>query len=197
MTAVDPRRGAGPARRPRRTDALRNNELLLEAAREVFEERGVSSALDEIARRAGVGNATMYRHFPTRQELIVAVYAEEVAALCALGTRLATNEAPGTALFTWLGAFVAHVATKRELALSVVDDGTGRGSALYDEWHESMLAAAATLLERAQRAGAVHPELRVADLLALANAVAVAGTDVPHAQRLLEIARHGIERPTS
>jgi AcrR family transcriptional regulator len=194
MTSADPRQGAGPSRRPRRTDAQRNGELLLEAAREVFEERGVSAALDEIARRAGVGNATMYRHFPTRQELIVAVYAEEVTALRTLGADLITDPAPGAALFRWLRAFVAHVASKRELALAVADDDAGHRSALYESWHASMHTTAAALLQRAQSDGAVAADLRVGDLLALANAVAVAGTDVEHAQRLLDLARYGLAR---
>ena len=74
--------------RPRRADARRNYERVLAAAKEVFGELGVTAPLDEIARRAGVGNATMYRHFPTRRELVIAVYADEVSTLCELGQSL-------------------------------------------------------------------------------------------------------------
>src|SRR5262245_59292327 len=73
--------GQGRSRRPRRADAQRNHDLLLAAAREIFSERGADAPLNEVARRAGIGNATMYRHFPDRRELIIAVYADEVAAL--------------------------------------------------------------------------------------------------------------------
>src|SRR5690242_8753984 len=117
--------GTGPAsdreqpRRPRRADAQRNYERLLATAREVFDEHGADAPLDEIARRAGIGNATMYRHFPTRRELIIAVYADEVDALCAQGQALLEKEQPGDALFTWLRSFIAHVATKRDLALAI------------------------------------------------------------------------------
>src|SRR5437899_6575849 len=81
-------------RRPRRADARRNYELLLAAAKEVFDEQGVDAPLDDVARRAGVGNATMYRHFPTRRELIIAVYVDEVTALCAQGEALLTEGSP-------------------------------------------------------------------------------------------------------
>ena len=81
--------------RPQRADARRNYERVLAAAREVFGELGVTAPLDEIARRAGVGNATMYRHFPTRRELVIAVYAGEVTALCELGRSLAADQSPG------------------------------------------------------------------------------------------------------
>jgi AcrR family transcriptional regulator len=74
--------------RPRRADARRNYESVLAAAKEVFDEQGVAAPLDEIARRAGVGNATMYRNFPTRRELVIAVYADEVSELCSLGESL-------------------------------------------------------------------------------------------------------------
>src|SRR4029450_3200501 len=115
-------------RRPRRrrADARRNTELLLAAAKEVFDEHGVDAPLDDIARRAGVGNATMYRHFPTRRELIVAVYAEEVPQLCDRGEALLHDPAPGQALFGWLQAFIAHVASKRAPALAIPNDQGGR-----------------------------------------------------------------------
>lgn len=117
--------------RPLRADARRNRELLVAAAREVFDAQGADASLDEIARRAGTGNATLYRHFPTRRELIVAVYASEVADLCAPAD---TGEEPGEALFSWLRAFIAHVATKRDLALAI----SGDKETLYDEWHQAM-----------------------------------------------------------
>src|SRR3954454_60403 len=142
-----------------RADARRNHDLLLAAAKEVFAERGADAPLDDVARRAGVGNATMYRHFPTRRELIIAVYSEEVAALCARSQSLLAADLPSHALFGWLQDFIAHVAAKRELALSITDDRTGQRSALFDRWHHSMHTAASALLTRAQNAGTVRPDL--------------------------------------
>jgi AcrR family transcriptional regulator len=179
--------------RPRRADARRNYELLLAAAREVFGQHGIDAPLDDIARRAGVGNATMYRHFPDRRELIIAVYADEVTALCDRGEALLAAESPGDALFEWLGAFVAHVAAKRELALAITDDRGGQRSALFERWHEAMNSAASALLARAQRGGAVRSDLDERDLLALAYGVALAATKADQAERLLSLIRHGTD----
>jgi AcrR family transcriptional regulator len=178
-----------PEPRRRRADARRNHDLVLAAAKEVFTEQGVTAPLDEIARRAGVGNATMYRHFPTRRDLVIAVYADEVTALCALGESL-RERPPGDALFTWLRAFVTHVATKRELPLALTDEG-GR-SALFEQWHGSMHTAASALLTAAQAAGDVRPDLGVADLLALAHGIALTATGDEQVQRLLTLVREGV-----
>jgi AcrR family transcriptional regulator len=119
--------------RPRRADARRNYERVLAAAKELFGELGVTAPLDEIARRAGVGNATMYRHFPTRRELVIAVYAGEVSTLCELGQSIAllADSSPVDALFRWLRAFIIHVATKRELP---PDDTAGRVTGSPEEF---------------------------------------------------------------
>jgi AcrR family transcriptional regulator len=193
---ASPSGDAGPSIRPRRrrrADARRNAELLLTAARDVFDEHGVDAPLDDIARRAGVGNATMYRHFPTRRELIVAVYAEEVTALCDRGQALLHDPAPGQALFGWLQAFIAHVASKRALALAIPNDPGGQRSALFDRWHTAMHATAAALLTRAQGAGAVRADLEVPDLLALATAIALTGADTGRTDRLLDLLRRGTD----
>ncbi|MET7464390.1 helix-turn-helix domain-containing protein [Nonomuraea sp. NPDC005501] len=191
---ADAGRPAG-TRRPRRTDAARNAELLLAAARELFDERGPDVPLDDVARRAGVGNATLYRHFPTRSDLIVAVYAEEVTTLCEQGAALLEAEPAEEALFTWLESFVVHVATKRALALAGTDHNDERRTELFDHWHTSMRSAARKLLARAQRTGAVDPGLTVADLLALTSAAAIAATGPEHARRLLRLMRHGFAGP--
>lgn len=190
----------GPAPRPepqrrRRVDAQRNYDLLVAAARDVFHERGVEVPLDDIARRAGVGNATMYRHFPTRRELIIAVYSEEVAALCTRGQSLLAADLPGDALFSWLQGFIGHVSAKRELALSITDDRTGQRSALFDRWHHSMHTAASALLTRAQNAGAVRSDLDASELLALANGIALTTTDAIQAERLVLLVRQGTDAP--
>ncbi|MFC7381534.1 TetR/AcrR family transcriptional regulator [Sphaerisporangium rhizosphaerae] len=182
------------APRLRRADAQRNYERLLATAREVFAERGADAPLDEIARRAGIGNATMYRHFPTRSELLIAVYADEVAALCSQGESLLTDASPGDALFEWLGAFLAHVATKRDLALTIPDDQEGQRSELFDRWHTAMRAIASKLLARAQDAAAARADLDPSDLLTLAAGIAAASTGPEQAERCLEVLRHGISR---
>ncbi|MFC5744922.1 TetR/AcrR family transcriptional regulator [Actinomadura rugatobispora] len=171
---------------PRRADARRNHERLLEVARELFEERGAGVPLDEIARRAGAGNASMYRHFPTRRDMIVAVYADEVERLCAKGRDLLDAEAPWDALFTWLRGFVEHVAGKRELILAIPEDRDGERSQLFERWHDAMHATAGALLART---GARHD---VADLVAAAHGIALAASGPDQAHRLLEYFRRGI-----
>ncbi|MGW0940677.1 TetR/AcrR family transcriptional regulator [Streptomyces sp. NPDC002666] len=193
-----PSQSAGPAprsepQRRRRADAQRNYDLLVAAARDVFHDHGVDAPLDDVARRAGVGNATMYRHFPTRRELIIAVYSEEVAELCARSQSLLAEDPPGDALFAWLQDFIAHVAAKRELALSITDDRTGQRSALFDRWHQSMHTAASALLTRAQSAGAVRADLNASELLALANGIALTTTDATQAERLVVLVRQGTD----
>lgn len=180
-------------KRERRADASRNAELLLAAARELLDESGSEVALDEVARRAGVGNATLYRHFPTRGDLLVAVYADEVAGLCRQGTDLLNAPSPVDALFSWLEDFVVHVATKRPLALAATEGPIGRRTRLFDQWHKSMYSTATKLLDRARDAGAVRPELTATDLLALTSGAALTGTDVAHAQRLIRLLRTGVE----
>ena len=104
-----------PHARPKRADAQRNREKVLIAAREAFAERGVSTSLEEIARRAGVGIGTLYRHFPTRQALLEAVYVDEVQDLCRSAADF-EDLAPWNALVAWLHRFVGYLATKQALA---------------------------------------------------------------------------------
>jgi AcrR family transcriptional regulator len=184
--------GTGPAaRRPRRADARRNYELLIMAAREVFTEQGADAPLEEVARRAGVGNATMYRHFAARHELLIAVYADEIVALCARAGALTGELAPEDALFGWLRGFVEHVASKRDLALVLT---SGQGGALFDRWHQAMLGTVSVLLARAQRAGTVRADIDAADVLLLACGIALTGADGTRQRRLLDVFRNGAAR---
>ena len=162
------------------------------AATEVFGEQGVHAPLDEIARRAQVGNATMYRHFPTRQELILAVYADEVSTLCADGAKRLADDSPGDALFGWLQAFITHVASKRFLVSALTSEQGEPHPALFDRWHHSMHDTASALLQRAQHAGAIRSDVDAWDLLTLANGIALAARDASHAHRLLTTIRHGV-----
>lgn len=175
-----------------RADAQRNRALILTTAKKLFAERGPGAPLDDIARHAGVGNATLYRHFPTRRDLLVAVYADEVTDLTAKGEDLLRHDPPADALFTWLKAFIAHVADKGDLARAIPEEGR---SPLFDEWHSAMHETVAPLLARAQEAGTVRPDLDGPDLLALACGIAAAGSDPVRTDRLLRLVREGITTP--
>lgn len=183
-----------------RADAARNVQALITAAKELFDEQGLDVPLDQVARRAGVGNATLYRKFPTRADLIVAVYAEEVADLCLRGAALRMTEAEsaavaGEGLFAWLDSFVVHVATKRELALAGTESSSERRTELFDSWHKAMRTVAADLYENARAARTVDPEVSLDELLALTYAAAIAGDGPEHAQRLLRVMRFGFAGP--
>jgi AcrR family transcriptional regulator len=176
-----------------RSDATRNTERLLTAARELFEQRGAKVAMDEIARRAGVGNATLYRRFPSRSDILVAVYSDEVAALCREGQELLDAPAPADALFTWLDAFVAHVTDKRELAFAATQGNDDRRNELFRGWHASMINTAARLLNRAQRAATIRQDLTANETLVLANSVVLASSDRHQARRMMGLIRQGVE----
>ncbi|MFG1814962.1 TetR/AcrR family transcriptional regulator [Kribbella sp. NPDC049174] len=173
-----------------RADARRNREQLIEAAREVFAEFGTQAPLDEIARRARIGNATLYRHFPTRDDLLVAVYAEEVQALRAAGLHAAglDNTVEVDQLFEWLAAFVRHVAEKGDLARSL--EPSTRRSELHEEWHAAMVATVGGLVERAQEAGALRADVDPVDLLVLAAGMATA--EPVRVKRMLQMVRRGV-----
>jgi AcrR family transcriptional regulator len=159
--------------KPMRADARRSYERLLAAAAEVFAEQGTSAALDDIAKRAGVGNATLYRHFPDRRDLVQALLADRYDDLRAAAERLLGDPDPRAALTRWLASFIGHVTTYRGLAASVMGiirdpetelSGSCRG----------MRDAAAKLLARAQDAAVIRPDLTITELLSLTNGVAVA-----------------------
>lgn len=194
--AASPAPGSGQSRQPRRADAQRNRELLLAAAREVFSQHGTDAPLDEVARRAGIGNATLYRHFPDRRELLIAVYADELTALCAQGDALLGHHPPEEALFAWLRAFIAHVAAKRDLALAIPADQGGQRAALFDGWHKAMHSTASRLLARAQSAGTVSSDLNASELLALTSAIALGSASSGQDGRYLAILWHGIAQST-
>src|SRR5215469_5665331 len=112
--------GGSPAP-PKRADARRNYERLLVAATAAFAEHGADDvSLEEIARRAGVGIGTLYRHFPARQALLEAVYKDQVDGLDALGAKLLVAESPGEALADWMRAFMAFGLTKRSMSSALV-----------------------------------------------------------------------------
>jgi AcrR family transcriptional regulator len=173
-----------------RADARRNRDQLIEAAQAVFAELGTQAPLDEIARRAGIGNATLYRHFPTRDDLLIAVYADEVSALSASGAKLlaAADREPLDALFEWLEAFVLHVASKGDLARSL-EPGASR-SEQHEEWHEAIFGVATRLVDRAREAGVIRADVDPVDLLVLISGMASA--EPARVKRLLQMVRRSV-----
>lgn len=182
--------------RPRRADAQRNYGQLVEKARIAFTESGVDASLDEIARRAGVASGTLYRHFPTRLDLIEAVLAEQVAELVARGRELLTVDDEFDALATWLRAALAHGLTYRGLSAATMNSALDRGSGLVSTWHSEMFEVAAALMARARRSGVLIADAEVADVLKLVAAIAWAAQDTTdgsaRADRLLAILMNGL-----
>ncbi len=188
-----------PAPGPMRADARRNRELLLAAALAAFTEGGTDDiSLEEIARRAGVGIGTLYRHFPGRAALLEAVYTDQVAALCQRAGALLAAEPPGVALALWLRAMVDFGATKHTLTSALTAD-YDKDAPVFAACRDDLLSAAAALLTRAQQAGVVRPEVQPIDLLRLSHAVAAAtehATDgADQAERLLSLMLDGVMLP--
>src|SRR5580698_5931289 len=111
-----PKKHRKPAQRKPRADAQRNRERILEAAKEAFSRHGANASLDEIAKRVGVGPGTLYRHFPTREELLLEVYRAELEKLAAAEQKLSQTMAPTEALRAWLMLFVDAIAAKQLIA---------------------------------------------------------------------------------
>ena len=169
-----PASGGLPPVRPMRADARRNYRLLVSAAIAAFAEHGADDAsLEEIARRAGVGIGTLYRHFPTRQALLEAVYRDQVEMLSARADELLGSASPGEALVTWLRALVDFGSTKRSLTSALLAT-LGKNSELVSACGAMMRESAAALLTRAQEAGQVRADASATDLLRLVHAVSMA-----------------------
>ncbi len=169
---------AGPAR-PLRADAQRNYDRLLAAATAAFTERGADDvSLEEIARRAGVGIGTLYRHFPTRQALLEAVYRDQVEAVRASAEGLLGSDAPGEALAAWLRVLVTFSSTKRSLTSALLET-LGKDSELLSSCSAIICDAAEALLRRAIEAGAVRPDADARDLIRLVHAVNIASQSAP------------------
>jgi AcrR family transcriptional regulator len=178
------------ADRPLRADAQRNRDKVLRAAQEAFAASGYGVPLDEIAALAGVGPGTVYRHFPSKEELFEAVVAARLSDLIAAARGLADAEEPGPAFFGFLGRFRQEVTAKRDLPDAIAVPGS-----LQDELH----AALGLLLRRAQQAGAVRSDIDTPDLLALLKGIAHTVNDRPPgtedqglADRLLAVVTDGL-----
>jgi AcrR family transcriptional regulator len=179
------------AARPRRADSLRNHEKLITAGREAFTEGGTATSLEDIARRAGVGIGTLYRHFPSRQALLEAVYVDEVQALCRSAADL-SDLPPWEALVAWVHRFVGYLATKQALAedlLSYFD----RDADLFRECRVALFASLEPLLSRAQEAGEVRADAGAGDVIQLIGGIAKIPSLAPEQiDHILDIALDGL-----
>ena len=174
-------------RRPARADARRNFDALLAAARDAFAEEGTGASLEEIARRARVGIGTLYRNFPTRQDLFDSVYFGEVEELCAAADDVA-DLPPWEALTTWLRRFVGYGATKRAIYESL-----NRDSEMFSTAREAMYEAGEPLLVRAQEAGEARADISFDDVLRMVSGLTAAGfVDDQQRERVLAIALDGV-----
>src|SRR5262252_5751156 len=160
--------------RPMRADAQRNYTKLLDAASGAFAEHGADDvSLEEIARRAGVGIGTLYRHFPTRQALLEAVYTDQVESLSVRAAELLHSESPGDALAEWLRAMMKFSSTKRNMTTALLAT-LGTDSELLSSCAKEIKGAAESLIVRAQQAGVVRPDADAKDLIRLVHAVNIA-----------------------
>lgn len=183
-----------PQTRPLRADAQRNRDKLIAAAHEAFAERGASTSLEDIAKRAGVGIGTLYRNFPNRQTLLEAVYVEEVETACRAAADLGALE-PWQALETWLGGVVSYFATKQALASELMDY-VDRDAPLFMNCRAALFEAGGPLLERAQRAGEARRDTDIAEVVQIVGAITkIPGIEQPQLEHLLRIAIDGLRAP--
>lgn len=199
MTTVTPE-----THRPMRADAVRNRQRILESAAAALAESGPDVALEEIATRAGVGIGTLYRHFPDRSALLVAVYREGFDTLAALGEELTHSDDPRAALLQFLEANLDFSRSHRALAADVMrtaldqlaDDD--RVNADFESPCQVLCARGAELLERAQRAGTVRPDVEFDQVMRLVAGIAMAtdecnGPRQHNGQQLLGLVFDGLQ----
>ncbi|MEV0070467.1 TetR/AcrR family transcriptional regulator [Amycolatopsis sp. NPDC050768] len=167
--------------RPLRADARRNRERLVAEAGAAFLAHGTGASLEEIARRAGVGIGTLYRHFPRREDLLDAVFQGEVDALLDLGRELARADDAFGALGTWLRAVVDRHRAWQAIAVAT---GQDRPNATLATSRIPVEQTGKTLLARAQNAGEAHKSATIADLLRLAGAIGQASDETPDDPKL-------------
>lgn len=190
MTTAKPD-SAALLQRPMRADARRNYDKLLEAGRDAFTQDGSDATLDDIARRAGVGPGTLYRHFPTRQHLLEAVYLGEVQEMCRAADDLA-GLAPWDALVAWLRQYLSFAATKRAVAgelVSYID----RDADVFRRSREALVGAGDALVQAAQAAGALRPDTSFGEIGRLVGTIAgMPSADPEELERMFGIVLDGL-----
>ncbi|UUU32376.1 TetR/AcrR family transcriptional regulator [Streptomyces sp. CA-210063] len=184
------------AARPKRADARRNQETLLDAAAAVFVESGVEAPVRDIAARAGVGTATIYRHFPTRADLIVAVYRHQVEACAEAGPALlAAGPTPYAALGSWIDLFVDFLVTKHGLAAVLQSDNAGF-EALHAYFLDRLVPVCGHLLDAAAEAGEIHSDVGALQLMRGVGNLCIGAENNPQydARRLVGLLIAGLRR---
>jgi AcrR family transcriptional regulator len=175
-------------RKPR-IDALRNRDRILEVAKEAFTRQGANTSLDEIAKQAGVGAGTLYRHFPSRDDLIESVYRNEVEKLAAAAARFAETMSPLEALRAWMLLLVDYIAAKHIIA-PALNTITGGPSKLHEGSRTTIHAAIDGLVKRAKRSGDLRRDMDASDLLRALIGVSHVGSGTDwqqSARRLVDI----------
>jgi AcrR family transcriptional regulator len=181
-----------PRGRPQRADARRNYDKLVAAARETFAEDGIGASLEEVARRAEVGIGTLYRHFPTRQDLFDAVYLEEVKAISRSSDELGDLPA-WDAFVSWTDRLVSYVSTKRALA-----EALNYNSEMFQAGRAAVQENGERFLARAVEAGVARPETSFDDVLRMvAGITTVAVVDPGQRDRILRLALDGLRYQSS
>jgi AcrR family transcriptional regulator len=178
----------------RRADAERNRDKILAAARTAFADLDAEVSMAEISRRAGVGMATLYRNFPGRQELLEALYTDEVDAVCT-AAETTGGETPGAALAAWLHRFFAFTTSKRHIAAELLKQ-TDRSNPLFKNNRTRVITAGRPLLAAAQRAGEVRDDLTLEQVLDMIVAIATIHGDVGYTGPILQAALDGL-RPAA
>jgi AcrR family transcriptional regulator len=177
--------------RPKRADARRNHEKVLSAAREAFAEGGEATSLEEIARRAGVGIGTLYRHFPNRQSLLESLYVDEVEEVCRSAEELEGTDS-WEALSEWFERFIGYLATKRALANELLNY-MDLDAPLFQTCRASLFAAGEPLLKRAQDAGAVRPDVTFPEVMQMVMGIGKIPTaNRAQTEHILRIALDGL-----
>jgi AcrR family transcriptional regulator len=177
--------------KPKRADARRNYDKVVAAAREAFGERGSSTSLEEIARRADVGIGTLYRNFPNRQSLLEAVYVDEVEQVAKTAGEVEGLE-PWEALSGWLHRLVGYLITKHALVAEMLDY-MGRDAPLFMSCRATLFVAGEPLLARAQEAGVVRPDVELSEIIMLVGGIAkIPASDPAQTERMVEIALDGL-----
>jgi AcrR family transcriptional regulator len=176
-----------------RADAQRNREALLSAAAAAFAEKGIDTSLEDIARRAGVGIGTLYRHFPTRDALNEAVYRREVESLCDRVTPLLAANPPDVALRIWMHDFAGYVAKKRGMAVAL-KSALGADSELFAYSRRRIQDATGTLVTAAIDAGTIRADVEADDVLKALHGICMA-SDLPgddRTARLIDLIVDGL-----
>jgi len=178
----------------RRADAAHNRAKIVTAARAAFADPEADVSMAEIARRAGVGMATLYRNFPSRQELLEALFMDEVNAVCEAATTV-DGETPGAVLTAWLHRFFVFVTSKRHIASALLAH-TDRGNPVFDTNRARVLAAGQPLLAAAQRAHEVREDLSLEQVLDMVIAIAQIHGASGYLEPILRTALDGL-RPSA